>query len=115
MLPTPKPPHVSMVQASPTDADPRGGKDPVEDAMVKVVAMMHGIDASPAPLGPVLTSKVELDGFSTDALMDTGSPASIIALDFFLKSAAAQRPPGQSPTSWAAEVRQCIQPSSMGL
>ena len=64
-----------------SESDPLEDKDPVEEAVARVAARMHGIDTGPPPLGPVLTSRMEVDGSPTEAQLDTGSPVSIIALE----------------------------------
>jgi hypothetical protein len=48
-------------------------------------------------LGPTLMSKVQLKGCAIDVLLDTGSPASIVSLEFPLESLAKQREPNESP------------------
>ena len=80
--------------------------DAVKDAVTQIVARMHGIEAS---LGPVLTG---VDGSTVKALLDTGSPASIISLDYFLQTAVAKRP---SPADWGEEVQRRLLPSTMTL
>ena len=56
-----------------------------------------------------------MDGLATEALLDTGSPVSIVSLDFFLKAAAAKRPKEQSPTDWGREVKKRLAPTAMSL
>ena len=113
---SPKVPHVSLVQSREEDeVEPPSTDDPISDAVARVVARMHRIAAGPAPLGPVLTSKVNVDGSATKALIDTGSPVSIISLDSFLQVAAAQRNKDQTPASWAEQVRKRVQPTTLTL
>ena len=66
-------------------------EEAITEAVSRVVARMHGIEAGPTPLGPVLTSEVKVDGATTQALLDTGSPVSIISLDFILQAESAGR------------------------
>ena len=111
-----KAPRVSMLQ--PNDSEEQASTtagDVVEDAVTRVVARMHGIEAGPTSLGPVLTSEVEVDGSTAKALLDTGSPVSIISLDYFLQTASAKRPEDQSPADWGKEVRKRLLPSTMTL
>ena len=113
---SPKVPHVSLVQSREEDeVELPSTDDPISDAVARVVARMHRIVAGPAPLGPVLTSKVNVDGSATKALIDTGSPVSIISLDSFLQVAAAQRNKDQTPASWAEQVRKRVQPTTLTL
>ncbi len=115
-------PGVSMLQAEDEQAerkqDSRTAEETVKDAVSQVVARMHGIEAGftdQASMGPVLKSEVTVDGLPTRALLDTGSPVSIISLDFFLQAAAAKRTDKQPPAEWEREVHECLQPASMSL
>ncbi len=60
-------------------------------------------------LGPTLMSKVQLQGCAIDALLDTGSPASIISLEGPLESLAKQREPNESPQQWRTGMEKCLQ------
>ena len=86
--------------------------DAVKDAVTQIAARMHWIEAGPTSLGPVVTSEVGVDG---SALLDTGSPVSIISLDYFLQTAVAKRPEDQSPADWGEEVQRRLLPSTMTL
>ena len=89
--------------------------DPIPEALREAVARMHGNQTDPQPVGPVLTSEVRVDGSITKALLDTGSPVSIISLDYFLKVASETKHSNQSLAAWAEEVRNRIKPSNMVL
>ena len=117
-----------MLQAQDEDAgrqqateSPRGtvGMDAVEEAVSQVMTRMHGIKTSQTtenvPLGPIPTSEIKLDGTLTMALLDTGSPVSIVSLDFFVKTAAANQAQNQSPEEWGEAVRKRIRPAMMSL
>ena len=52
---------------------------------------------------------------ATTALVDTGSPVSIVSLDFFLKASAANREQSQTPDAWGEAVRQRLKPATMYL
>ena len=68
----------------------------VDDAVSQVVAGMYGIEANSTdqtPPGPIPTSEVEVEGLTTRALLDTGSPVSII----HLISSSKQPQPGRPP------------------
>ena len=57
-------------------------------------------EAPKSALGPILTASVEVNGVSTDALVDTGSPATIISLEFAITKRDLSFPPrkhGQRP------------------
>ena len=98
--------------------DLRTAEETVKDAVSQIVARMHGIEAgltNQASMGPVLKSEVTVDGLPTRALLDTGSPVSIISLDFFLQAAVAKRTDKQPPAEWEREVHERLQPASMSL
>ena len=114
-----------MLQAeSDQHTEQQQGKDGQEDgadvseAVSHVMATMHGIQPSngmPAKLGPTPTGDVFLDGTNIEALLDTGSPVSIVSLDFFLQVSAKNRPPSQSPEDWGKAVMERLQPTSVSL
>ena len=51
-------------------------------------------------LGPTLFASVTVNGVPTEALVDTGSPATIISLEFVLKVLANGRTPNQTVQEW---------------
>ena len=126
----PTKPGISMLQAESEQEDvqpdertegrkhtPTSG-EVVQDAISQTVARMHGIEAGPTdqpPLGPIPTSEIEVEGLTTRALLDTGSPVSIISLDFFLRAASTKKAPDQSPAEWGKEVRKRFLPVTMSL
>ena len=94
--------------------------DEVTQAVSQVMATMHGIKPSretvtQATLGPTPTSDVCLNGSLVSALLDTGSPISIVSLDFSLKVAAKDRTPEQSPADWGKATRGRLQPTTVSL
>ena len=95
------------------------GTGAVEQAISQVMARMFGIELEKpsvsAALGPTPTSGVHLDGVPTTALLDTGSPVSIVSLDHFLSVAVANRKPNQPKEEWKREVQQRLQPPSISL
>ena len=65
-------------------------------------------------LGPTLTSQVSLEGLLTKALLDSGSPVTIVSLDFIIKACIQNHKPEQSPTEWGKEVKhRCRKPTVM--
>lgn len=55
-------------------------------------------------LGPTVLVDVEVNNVKTPALVDTGSPATIISLDFVLKVLAEQRDRSLTPALWKDET-----------
>ena len=50
-----------------------------------------------------------------EALVDTGSPATIVGLKFALQVLATKRQPGQSPQEQATYVQSCMQQPTVSL
>ena len=57
-------------------------------------------------LGPTVYAAVTVNGVSTNALVDTGSPTTIVSLEFSLKVLHRNRPKGQSDLEWKKSVRE---------
>ena len=93
--------------------------DAVDEAVFKVMAKMFRISpdepTTDATLGPSPTSEILLDGMPTAALVDKGSPVSIVSLTFFLEATAANREKSQPPAAWGKAVRQRLCPATMSL
>ena len=58
-----------------------------EAALEKTVVTMHALQADQpkAKLGPILMAPVSIDGLMRNALVDTGSPCTIISLEFAME------------------------------
>ena len=91
----------------------------LEEALAGVKATMHGITygaAAPGTaLGPTLTARVQLEGKETEALLDTGSPVSIVSLQFLLEALAESKDGEQSPSGWRAMVEEQLEPPTVTL
>ena len=91
----------------------------LDAALTTITATMHGLTpANQKPgleLGPTLTTTVELEGVPVRALLDTGSPATIVSLNLILEVLASQRPRTQSPADWREEVEKRMEPSTVAL
>lgn len=91
----------------------------VEEAVRQVMGTMHNIKPSrasqDAALGPTPMSQITLDSVLVEALLDTGSPISIVSLEFYLKVAAQNRKPDQSPAEWGKEVCENLKPTTVSL
>ena len=75
----------------------------ITNVVKQVMATMYGAKVSKdtAMLGPTPTTEVLLDHLP---VLDTGSPISIVSLEFFLKSAAKKRTSAQTPAEWGKAV-----------
>ena len=91
----------------------------LETALDWVTATMHGLLSSKEclglRLGPTLTAEVEIEGVPVQALVDTGSPATIVSLDLILEALAAGKLSNQTPDQWRTEVNQRLKPSTLSL
>ena len=94
-------------------------QDCLSDAVDQVVATLHGVEPQQVMpsvvLGPTPTSEVSLEGVPVKALLDTGSPISIISLEFFLKACVQNFKSGESPEEWGKVVKQRFQQPTVSL
>ena len=91
----------------------------LEESLAKAATTMDALGVSTgrekAPLGPTLHAVVMFEGMPVKALVDTGSPAAIVSLEFLLDALAKQRKPGQAPEEWKTEIRARLRPPSITL
>ena len=91
----------------------------VNRVLDSVVVQMHSIIsnslAGDAQLGPVLKAMVTVEGELVEALLDTGSPVTIIQLEALLDVLAKQLRPGQTPSQWRTKVDFRLEPTSLIL
>ena len=71
-------------------------------------AVMHKVTSSEqgrkSRLGCTVVAQVEVNGMPTEALIDTGSPATIISTDFVMEVLAKERDQYQSKEDWQAAI-----------
>ena len=98
---------------------PCSQEEEVESALEEATALMHGVatkeTTGTGQLGPVLTVDVALEGEMVSALVDTGSPVTIVSLNCLIKLLDKKRRPDQSPAEWRKSVEQRMVPPSMSL
>lgn len=74
----------------------------VEESLSEAMATMRVLKPARkemgSDLGPTLSVKVEFEGSPVNALLDIGSPVSIVSLQFLLQALARQKPKAQDPT-----------------
>ena len=58
---------------------------------------------------------MNFEGAPVDALVDTGSPVTIVSLNFLLRTLAGKRPKGQTPAEWEKEVKARMEPPAITL
>ena len=91
----------------------------VEEALNMITATMKGItlpgDQENPLLGPTVTTEVIFEGMPAEALLDTGSPVTIVSLEFALRALAARRPEGQHPEEWKQGVKDRLETPTIKL
>ena len=91
----------------------------LEEAITTVEATMHGITPEAltrgTTMGPTPTARVWLEGKETEALLDTGSPVSIVSLQFLLGALALARKEDESLAAWRAKVQERLEPPTITL
>ena len=91
----------------------------VEEALNMITATTKGItlpgDQENPLLGPTVTTEVIFEGMPVVALLDTGSPVTIVSLEFALRALAARRPEGQQPEEWKQGVKDRLETPTIKL
>lgn len=81
----------------------------LEEALEEVSGVLGVLQSdttsSTAGLGSTVFASILVDGVATRALIDTGSPATIISLKFILNVLAGQKTPNQTVQQWKEDVR----------
>ena len=75
----------------------------LHSSIADVSATMHVLNADrnhESTLGPTLMVQVNFKGAPVDALVDTGSPVTIVSLNFLLRTLTEKRPKGQTTAEW---------------
>ena len=86
----------------------------VDESLCEVVATIRVLKSTNGDegnrLGLTLSACVEFEGSPVEALLDTGSPVTIVLKRFLLQALAKQKPKEQGPTEWAAAVKSRLEP-----
>ena len=92
----------------------------VDKAIDEVSVTLHGVEP-PAKLEPgislgtIPTTEVCIEGVPATALVDTGSPTTIVSLLFLLDVLSKNRTPGQHLEQWREEVKGRLHHTSLNL
>ena len=109
----------NLANKGPVAEEPIEEEDGVKVALQKVTATMRSVSSKARGnglgLGPVPMAEVELEGEPVQALLDTGSPATIVSLEFLLKASAKKKPLSQSPDAWRKEMGRRLEPTPLAL
>ena len=92
----------------------------VVDKAIDEVSVTHGVEppANLEPgisLGTIPTTEVCIEGVPATALVDTGSPTTIVSLSFLLDVLSKNRTPGQHLKQWREEVKERLHHTSLNL
>ena len=87
----------------------------VDDSSDVLCTMSGDEKGSENRLGPSVLAEIHVNGVPTTALIDTGSPATIISLDYVLSLMRGEREEGQSPEKWRAATLKRFAPPEVSL
>ena len=91
----------------------------VEETLERAKGTMHGIsspDAKDNPhLGPIIYSEVQLEGIPVQALLDTGSPATIVSLEFLIEARWKTKPPHLTRKKWEEDFKKKLKSPEITL
>ncbi len=87
----------------------------LSEAVTTMRVLKTGGGKTDPPLGPTLTADVRFEGAPVRALIDTGSPVTIVSLSFLLQALAKQRGERQTPAEWETAVRERLDPPAVTL
>lgn len=108
-----------MTSTPPSTPGDDGEGDAVDSALDEAMATMYGVTPTnsfaAATLGLTIRTQVTLEGEIVEALVDTGSPATIVSLKCIIDVLAKKRPPRQSPQQWREAVQKRLQKPSIPL
>ena len=89
----------------------------ISAALGDAMTTMHTVTTSQsdAHLGPTLTAEVSLEGVPVKALVDTGSPSTIVSLKCLIDSLAKQKKSDESPAEWRKRIEKRLEPPGARL
>ena len=90
-------------------------RETISDVCVTLHGLETGTNSEGVKLGPIPKAQIILEGEAMTALLDTGSPVTIVSLEHLLHILARTRPPGTTPEQWRAMVENRQKPTSLSL
>ena len=78
------------------------------ESRTRILGISSTSENAKAHLGPIISTTVELEGTTTDVLIDTGSPATIVSLEFLIEARQKQKPTNQSLEEWEESFKSSI-------
>ena len=87
----------------------------VEEALERVHSISSP-DAKDNPhLGPIIYLEVQLEGIPVQALLDTGSPATIVSLEFLIEARWKTKPPHLTREKWEEDFKKMLKSPAIML
>ena len=91
----------------------------VDEEVHQVMVTLHGVnlerESGKVPLGKIPTTDITVEGETVEALVDTGSPVSIVSMRWLLRALARRRDGQTTPEDWAQTVKGRMKPTSVML
>lgn len=90
----------------------------VEDTLESTLITLHGVSpvssSGQGVMGPVPTVEIEVEGIPATAIIDTGSPVTIVALELLVR-ALAKKSPGNDKDAVKDAIRKRLAPTTLQL
>ena len=84
-----------------------------ETTMIHVVSPGEKNENNTITLGPTLTTEISVEGRTVRALLDSGSPVTILSLNLLFSVWVQHKKEGQTVEEWKEEVRKHVQEPSL--
>ena len=104
---------------TPTSGEVQWQDDAVDKVLDHTLVTLHGLKPTPAAvdgvvLGPTPTTTILVEGTPAEALLDTGSPVTIVSLDFLVKALTCEKEHLDNQTI-REEVKSHLEPTAFKL
>ena len=111
----------AVVPEQPTQRTRKQWQDEaIDKELEKVCVTLHGVNIARQEVGEVTlgvtpVTELEIEGAPVRALVDTGSPVSIVSSKFLFQALGKKKNSEQTPDEWAVEVKQRLNPPPVRL
>ena len=78
-----------------------------------MIHVLSPIEGSKNEVGPTLTAEVEIEGKTVKALLNTGSPVTILSVDLLFNHWAQHKKAKQTVEEWKEEVKSRLNPQAL--
>ena len=112
-------PGSEIPRGTPSSGDVQWQDDAVNKVLDHTLVTLHGIKSTPAAvdgvvLGPTPTTTILVEGTPAEFLLDTGSPVTIVSLDFLVKALTCEKEHLDNQTI-REEVKRHLEPTALKL